>query len=258
MDKLIAAVVPDEAAAYAYLASLESLDLQGSIELSATEVITKAPDGTLVRKAVNDQRGLGTIVGAAFGGLVGMLAGPAGLAVGTAAGAATGLAGETVHSGVSGEFIGSVSRSLAPGAYAVFAEAEEDWTFPVDEAARNARGQVFRQTTWEAAKAQMKAEDDAAAEELARFDAEIARSDGEAKAKLVAKRDEAKARHAESAKRRKARIEEIQRKWDAKVAVLQEKADKASSDAKARHQATAQNVSSFVRKEKAALKELLS
>jgi uncharacterized membrane protein len=258
MDKLIVTLVPNEAAAYAFLSSLEDLDLQASIELNATEVITKAPDGQLVRKAVNDQRGLGTVVGASVGGLLGMLAGPVGLAVGAVAGGASGFAGETVYSGVSGEFISGVSRSLAPGGYAVFAEADEDWTFPIDEAARNAGGKVFRQGTWDVVKAQMKAEDDAAAEELARLDAEIARSAGEAKAKLEAKREEAKAAQAERAKRRKVRSEEIQKKWDARVAAVQEKAEKASSDAKVRHQATAQKLSKFVQQEKAALKELFS
>ena len=258
MEKLIVAFVPDETSAYAFLRSLEELDLEGYIELSATEVITKAPDGQLVQKAVNDERGLGAVVGAALGGLLGMLAGPAGLAVGAVAGGASGLAGEMAHSGVSGEFISSVTRSLAPGAYAVFAEADEDWTFPVDEAARRAGGQVFRQATWDVVKAQMKAENDAAAEELDRLDAEIARSEGEAKAKLEAKRVQAKARQAEWAKRRKLEQEELQRKWDARVAAVREKADKASSDARARHQATAQKLSKFIQQEKAALKELFS
>lgn len=258
MDKIIVALVPDEVAAYALLQSLQDLDAQGSLELSATEVIARAPDGKLVRKAVEDQGGLGTLVGATVGGLIGLLAGPAGAAVGAATGATGGLAGELAYSGISADFIDKVSRALAPGAYAVVAEVDEDWTFPLDEAARAARAQVFRQATWDVAKAQMKAEDDAADEELARLDAEIARSEGDARAQLEAKREEARTRRAAWDKRRKAQTDEIQKKWDAKVAAIREKADKASSDAKARHQAAAQKLSNFVKQEKAALKELFS
>ncbi len=154
MDKFIVTVVPSEAASYAFLSSLQNLDTQGSIELYATEVLTKEPDGKLAQRSSEDTRGLATAVGTSVGALLGLLAGPVGFAVGAVAGGASGFASETAYSGVSGEFISNVGRSLAPGEYAVFAEAYEDWTFPVDEAARAAGGRVFRQATGEVIKAQ--------------------------------------------------------------------------------------------------------
>lgn len=259
MDRFIAAVFPNEASAYAFLSSLKDLDLQGSIELYATDVVSRDKSGQLVRVTSEDaQRGLGTVAGSMLGALIGMFAGPVGLAVGAVAGAGAGFASETAYSGVTGEFISSVSRSLVPGAYAVFAEAYEDWTFPVDDAAREAGGRVQRQATGEVVKAQMKADDEAGREEMARIEAGIGRAQGEAKAKLEAKRDEAKAKHATLTQQRKQRSEEIQKAWDAKIASIKQKADKASSEAKSRHQANAQKLSTFVQREKAALKQMFS
>jgi uncharacterized membrane protein len=258
MDKFIVAVLPNEAAAYSVRAALEDLDTQGSIELYATEVIAKKADGQLVRVTSTEERGLGTIVGTSVGGLLGLLGGPVGLVVGAVAGGASGFATETAYSGVTGEFIANVGRSIAPGSYAVFAEAWEDWTFPVDDVVQNAGGRVVRQPIGDVVRAQMKAENDAGREEVAQLEAAIATSQGDSKAKLEAKRDEAKARHAERAAQLKQKSDDIQKNWDAKIASVQQKADKSSSDAKRRHQAIAQKLSSFVSQEKAALKQMFS
>lgn len=258
MDKFIVAVVPDERAAFTFLSSLQSLDANGAIELYATEVLTKDTNGQLVQKAADNQRGLGTIVGSSVGALLGLFGGPVGLAVGAVAGGAAGFASETAYSGVSGEFVGGVTRSLQPGAYAVFVEAYEDWTFPVDDAAHAVGGQVVRQATGDVVKAQMKAEDDAAREEMAQLDAEIGRSSGEAKAKLEARRDEMKAQHEKRVAERKRQSAEMEKRMDARIDAIQKKADKASSDAKSRHQAIAQKLSNFAKREKAALKQLFS
>lgn len=258
MDKFIVGAFPNERSAYAFLTSLQDLDLNGSIELFATEVITKDQSGQLIQKASDNQQGLGTVVGSSVGALLGLLGGPVGGAVGAVAGGAAGLAGESAYSGVSGEFLSNATRSLAPGRYAVFAEAYEDWTFPIDDAARAQGGQVHRQATGDVVKAQMKAEDDAARDEMAQLDAEIARSSGEAKAKLESQRGEAKAKYARRSEQQKQRLEQMQKTWDAKVASVQQKAEKAASDAKSRHQAVAQKMSNYVKREKESLKQMFS
>lgn len=258
MDKFIVTVVPDEASAYAFVSSLQALDVAGQIELYTIEVVTKDEKGRLARKTRDDQRGLGTLVGASVGALLGLLAGPVGAAVGAGAGGAAGFASETAYLGVSAEFLAEVARSIAPGGYAVFVEAYEDWSYPIDEAARTAGGRVLRQPVGDVVTAQIKAENDAGREEMARLDGEIASANEKAKAQLEAERDRAKAQHEENVARAKKRWEELQKTWSAKIASAKEKADKAPSDAKRRHQAIARKLSRFAEEQQASIKELFS
>jgi len=258
MDKFVVAVVPNEKAASELLQTMDRLDEDGRIELFATSVVTREQDGRMVTKTTDDRRGLGALAATAFGALLGLFAGPVGVGVGAAAGAAAGIASETAYSGVTGEYLQEVTQALKPGAYAIFAEVDEDWSFPLDEAAGALGGQVFRQPIGDTIKAQIKAENEAAREDMEQLDAEIARASGEAKAKLEARREAAKAAHAEHAERRRARMEQIQNDLDAKLATVQEKARRSADAAKARHEAHARKLSTFVAQEKEAFRQLFA
>jgi len=258
MDKFIVTVVPSERAAFDLLQVFDQLDMDGRIEVYGTSVVTRGQDGRIVTKTEDEKRGLGTLLASALGALVGLFGGPVGAGVGAVAGAAAGTAGEVAYSGVAGDYLRTVTSALAPGAYAVFAEVDEDWTFPIDEAARAVGGQVYRQAIGDVVKAQMKAEDDAAREEMEELDAEIARATGEAKAKLEAQREAVKAALAKHAEERRALSERIQKDLDAKLDAVEEKVRRTEDAAKARHEAHAKKLSRFIAQEKEAFKQLFA
>jgi len=171
---------------------------------------------------------------------------------------AAGFAGETAYSGITGDFLDKVSRKLTPGTWAVCADVDEDWTMPIDDAASAVGGMVFRQPVGDAIRAEMKAEDDAAREELAQMDAEIERAKGETRAKLEAKREALKAAHERRAEKCRARAEEIKKSWDAKLAAVQDKARRAKDAAKARHEEHARKLEKFVAQQKESYRELFA
>jgi uncharacterized membrane protein len=245
MDKLIVAVVKDEASAYELLSSLEALDGAGEIEIFGSRVVEKNQEGRLVEKKQGDLSGLGTLVGVAVGSLLGLMAGPVGFAVGAVAGGAAAFAGETAYSGVTGEFVVQVSQSMPPGSFAVVMEAWEDWTYPVDEVARRLGARVVRQPIGDVVKAQMKAEEDAGSAELARLENEVARAQDDSRSKLEAELARARQQHAERRDRREARQKEVQSEWAARLASIHQKAKASSSEAQRRHQAHLEEVSVF-------------
>lgn len=257
MDKFIVTAVPSERDAYDLLKSFDQLDADGLIEIHAVCVVRRDEDGRVVAFS-DDQHGLATAVAALLGAFLGLLAGPAGIAVGAVAGGAAGFAGETAYAGITGEYLDAVSRALTPGTWAVCAEVDEDWTMPIDDSASAVGGRVFRQPLGDAIRAEMKAEDDAAREELAQMDAEIEHAQGEAKAKLEAKREAMKAAYERRADQRKAKAEEIKKSWDAKLAAVQEKVHRTKDAAKARHEEHVRKLEKFVAQQKQAYRELFA
>jgi len=258
MDKFVVTVVKSESDAYQLLKKLDQLDTDGLIELHAACVVRKEQDGRMTVVKTDDQHGLATVVAAALGAFLGLLAGPTGVAVGAVAGGGAGFAGETAYSGITGEYLDTVSRAIAPGAFAVFAEIDEKWTLPIDDAASALGAGVFRQAVGDVIRAEMKAADDAAREELAQLEAEITRATGEMKGKLEAKRDAAKAAYERYAEKRRAKIEQIQKSWDAKLASVQEKARRAKDVAKVRHEEHARKLATFVAQQKESYRQLFA
>ena len=135
MDKEIVVVVSNEVSAYEVFKALKALDDQGSIELYASTVVMKTPEGRLTVKSSHELRGpWAPMLGMSTGALIGLLAGPAGMAAGAAIGAATGLGAELTYTGFAGDFLYDVAAKLQPGTWAVCASLWEDWTVPVDVA----------------------------------------------------------------------------------------------------------------------------
>jgi len=99
-------------------------------------------------------------------------------------------------SGFAGDFVYDVSARLPAGGYAVVASVWEDWTVPVDVAMTPFGGVVFRQATDDVVVSQIRADMQALNEEQQHLEAEIAKSIGEAKARLEAKRTEIRAKQA--------------------------------------------------------------
>jgi uncharacterized membrane protein len=259
MDKEIVIIVATETAAYEVVKALKQLDAEGSIELYASTVVSKAQDGTM---SIKDTRDIhlpwGSALGASSGALIGLVAGPVGVAVGATIGGAVGLAGDLTYSGFSGDFVYDVSASLKPGSHAVCASVWEDWTVPIDVAVAPLGGAVMRQATDDIVAAEIRADQQALKDEWAHFEAEVANAKGDAKAKLEAKRDALRAQEAAHRERLHKRATKLQEKWDAKLASIAEKASKASAEVKARHLRHADKLSRFAATQKESFRELFA
>ena len=259
MDKELVIVVPTERAAYEVVEALKALDIEGSIELYSSTVVTKEADGTVT---VKDTRHLhvpwGTVLGMSTGALLGLVGGPVGVAVGVAIGGSVGLTGDLAYTGYTGEFVYDFVSRLQPGSYAVCASVWEDWTVPVDVAVAPWSAVVMRQATEEVVANQLRADDQALKDEWAHFEVEVAQAKSDAKAKLEAQREALRAKQAAQRDRLRARATKLQGSWDAKIASVKHKISVANAEAKARHQHHAEKLARFSAEQKQAFRELFS
>ena len=118
MSHILVITFEDEDQAPKVLESLKSLQSSGNLNLDDASVIVKNADGKVhVKGMVEKGVKAGSIVGGAFGLLVGGLLFPiAGLALGVAGGA---LVGKTFETGVDKKFIQDVRDSLTPSTSAI-------------------------------------------------------------------------------------------------------------------------------------------
>jgi uncharacterized membrane protein len=160
MDNYTAIVFDTDEKAFEGLHALWNLDATGDITVHGAAVIHRDEFGHVDVATKDTDPGVRTIVGAGLGALLGALAGPVGaaagiagaasIAAGTAAGigaAAGGVAGLTADAVKAGEHEEAAFESgfvMKPGQAAVIAEISEDWTTPVDTAAKNLGGKVYR------------------------------------------------------------------------------------------------------------------
>ena len=118
MSHILVITFEDEDQAPKVLESLKSLQSSGNLNLDDASVIVKNADGKVhVKGMVEKGVKAGSIVGGAFGLLVGGLLFPiAGLVLGAAGGA---LVGKTFETGVDKKFIQDVRDSLTPSTSAI-------------------------------------------------------------------------------------------------------------------------------------------
>jgi uncharacterized membrane protein len=258
MDRDLVVAVPTESAAYEVLRALRQLDDDGSIELYSAAVITKRPDGQVQLQDKRDTMlGLGTLLGASTGALVGLLAGPAGAAVGAAAAGGGGLVGDMAYAGFSGDFLRRVGDRLKPGTSAVAAYVFEDWTTPVDSAVAPLGATVFRQSTGDVAKAQLESEMRRMKEERQHLEEEAARSTDEEKKRIQASIAELDRRQADVQKRLEAGANTMQQKVDEQIANIKNKISSAKTEAKRRHEQHVDKLSRFAAKQKEWLRQVV-
>jgi uncharacterized membrane protein len=258
MDKELVIIVATEAAAYDVVRALQDLDEEGSIELYAAQVVTRADDGRIVVLDQRDEQPSIGGAGAISGLLIGLLAGPAGAAAGTVIGGSLGLAADAGFSGVTGDFLNDTAAQLTPGTFAVCASAWEDWTAPVDTAVAPFKGIVLRQAAEDVAAAQIQAENQGLKDEWAHYEAEVKRSTGDAKEKLEAQRASLQAKQAAQREDLKKRAAALQSRWDAKIQSMDDKAAKKDAEAKARHQRHHDKLAQFAQRQREAFKNLFA
>jgi uncharacterized membrane protein len=160
MDNYIAVVFNSDEAAFEGLHALWHLDETGDITIHGAAVIHRDRYGHVDVATKDTDPGVRTIVGVGLGALVGALAGPVGAAagiagastiaagtaaaVGAATGGAVGLTADAVKAGEHEEAAYETGFVMNPGQAAVIAEVSEDWTTPIDTAAKRLGGTIYR------------------------------------------------------------------------------------------------------------------
>jgi uncharacterized membrane protein len=183
-NKILVSVFDSEQAAFEGLTALKDLHRDGDITLYASSVITKDPSGSVSVGQRADSGPVGTLLGIATGGLVGLLGGPVGVAVGAYVGGFGGLMYDLFAAGMGMDFVDEVSGSLTPGKSAIVADVDETWVTPVDTRLGALGGTTFRRFRGEAIDAELIRETEATRTELEQLRAELRESSGEAKANV--------------------------------------------------------------------------
>jgi len=246
MNKLVAVVFRDEATAYQGVRAFAEMNNEGSLDVAAVCVVTKAPDGRVSSREVTDYDfPVRTLIGTSVGALAGILAGPVGAAAGAAAGGAVGagvgasvgalagMVGDLYSYGVDADFVSDVETALTPAKCAVVAEVEEEWVTPLDTRMEALGGVVYRTLKSTVREDQSKRETAAAREDLAQLKIEAAQARADRKANLQARIENLSKRIDAKLARAQTRLQQDTRDYEAKVKALQQKAAKQKGDAKA-------------------------
>jgi uncharacterized membrane protein len=124
------------------MASLRALEKEHRIRFEDTAIVERDPDGTAhVKNEVSGTTETAAVVGAVIGGLASFVFPLAGMAIGAALGAAVGAALQT---GVSGEFVDEVKKTLTPGRSALFLVVKESDLDATLAALRPFKGDVIQ------------------------------------------------------------------------------------------------------------------
>jgi uncharacterized membrane protein len=123
---------------------LRALEREGRIRFEDTAVVERDPDGTVhVKNEISGTTETAAVVGAIIGGLLTFAFPPAGMAIGATVGAAVGAAFGT---GVSGDFVDEVKKTLNPGRSALFLVVKRADADAVMAALRTYRGDLIQTT----------------------------------------------------------------------------------------------------------------
>ncbi len=124
--------------------SLRALERQGRIRFEDTAIVERDPDGKAhVKNEVSGTTETAAVVGAAIGAIVGFVFPLAGMAIGAALGAVVGAALDT---GVSGDFVDDVKKTLRPGRSALFLVVKESDADATLATLRPYKGDVIQTT----------------------------------------------------------------------------------------------------------------
>jgi uncharacterized membrane protein len=232
MERMLVVIFDDEKKAYEGSRALYQLDLEGDISIYAEAVISKNTDGKLSIKQADGDFPIRTLGGTAIGSLLGLLGGPIGFGIGAVAGTFAGAMADLHVSGVDGEFLDDVAKSLKPGKYAVVADVGEEWVTPVDTRMEALGGSVYRTARSAVQHEQVARQEATMRAELASLKAEHAKAQAERKKRLQSRIERLEAKLQETLRRDQQQHEELKREMDAKVMAVQQRAAKAKGDAK--------------------------
>jgi uncharacterized membrane protein len=225
MDRMLVVVFDSESKAYEGQKALLQLDDEGSISVYAQAVLAKRADGTTSIKQADDVAPFGSLIGTSLGSLIGLLGGPAGLAIGAAAGLAAGGGFDLDNARIGGDFLEDVKKALSPGAVAVVAEIEEDWTTPVDTRMEALGGNVLRRALSEVRETVDREEMAAMKADLAQMKAEHAQARADRQGKLREKISGLEAKIKDRLQKARERQQAAERQAQAKAQLLKSKAE---------------------------------
>lgn len=126
------------------LKALRGLEHEGRIRFEDTAIVERDPDGTPhVKNEVSGTTETAAVVGAVIGSFLAFIFPPLGAAIGAAVGAAI---GSSLDTGVSGDFVDDVKRTLRPGRSALFLVVKQSDADAVTAALRAYHGDVLQTT----------------------------------------------------------------------------------------------------------------
>jgi uncharacterized membrane protein len=233
MSKFVVTTFSSEANAYEGTRALKELHAQGDVTLYGLAVITKDSSGKLSVKEGEDDLA-GTAIGSLVGALVGVLGGPAGVVVGLTTGMLLGSISDILNVGVGTDFLGKVSRELAPGKAALIAEVDEDWVTPLNTRMEAIGGTVVREWRSDYEEAEIAKETAARKAELAQLKAEMAQSGAEARAKLQKRINDVRVKLDELSNQAQTMLQKLEKDTSAKITALNDQIAKATAEYKAR------------------------
>jgi len=218
MDRMLVVVFDAESKAWEAKKALHELDREDVITVYNQAVVARNADGTATVRQSDDPTPVRTLAGTTLGALIGLLGGPVGAGLGAAAGLAAGAAVDVSHAGIGEDFVEDIRQQLSPGKFALVAEIDEDWTFPVDRSMEALGGTVFRRALSEVKH----------------------KLDDEHTAAMKADRAQLKAEHAKAHADRKAKLEDKINQLDSKIQARLEKAKEQRQTAERESQAKAE------------------
>ncbi|HUO61938.1 MAG TPA: DUF1269 domain-containing protein [Candidatus Bathyarchaeia archaeon] len=236
MNKMLVLAFNSQEDAHKGLDALNALDSNGDITLYATAILTKDNKGDVELLKEADEGPVGTTIGMLSGSLIGLLGGPTGAVAGMSIGGMTGLLADMWHSGVSLDFLDEISELLVPGKTVVLAEADEDWVVPVNEAAKQLGGNVFRRARKDVIEDQLAQESAVLDEEAREIHNELKKDTGEAKAAAKQTLESIKNRVRTISETIDSNLEHANDETKAKVKTLQEKMKKASKERRVKYE----------------------
>lgn len=191
MEKMIVVVFDDETQAYQGLNQLKKLHQQSDLTVYATAVIAKDSEGKVDIRQAADEGPIGTLLGMALGGMIGLLHSPQGMAAGIAGGSLLGAISDINKLGIDLQFLEDVGNLMTPSKAALVAAVDERWTTPLDTTMTDSGGTVFRKLRSEVIEDQFERAIDETEAELKALQEELDAAAAEQKAKIEAKIDAA-------------------------------------------------------------------
>ena len=121
---------------------LRELESEGRIRFEDTAIVERETDGTAhVRNEVSGTTEGAAVIGAIVGGVLGFAFPLAGIALGAALGA---VVGNLLDTGVSGDFVDEIKKTLTPGRSALFLVVKQTEVEPLIAALRDFPGEVIQ------------------------------------------------------------------------------------------------------------------
>ena len=146
-DSVVVVAFADQSKAYQALSQLRQADAEGRVEVRATALLERGPDGAVrVPEGDDVASGVGVAGGSLIGMLIGVLGGPLGVLLGGSAGLLAGGVGAVDREEDRDVALDVISRQIEPGHTVLVAEVGEVATEVVDDIMGPLGGAVIRRS----------------------------------------------------------------------------------------------------------------